>query len=146
VEWIEYTTVAEDSGGSLVRFTWPSVPGGRITGHIHPNQQVRFTIGSGEVASTLDGEQRIATAGGPSSCPRRPPLGGEPRIGGDGATWTAKPSSNGCWATPCHGRSYSIGRLEIPDGSRPASSQPTMVAATGMAITMRNRLLQGCDR
>ncbi len=105
---------------------------------------MRFTIGSSEAASTLDGEQRIATAGETVVVPpRRPPLGGEPRIGGDGATWTAKPSSNGCWATPCHGRSYSIGRLEIPDGSRPASSQPTMVAATGMAITMRNRLLQG---
>jgi len=41
------------------------------------------------------------------------------------------------------GRSYSIGRLEIPVGSRPASTQPTTAAATGMAITMRNRLLQG---
>jgi hypothetical protein len=38
---------------------------------------------------------------------------------------------------------YSIGREEMPDGSRPASAQPMRVATTGMAITMRNRLLQG---
>jgi hypothetical protein len=40
---------------------------------------------------------------------------------------------------PC----YSIGRLEIPVGSRPARIQPTAAAAAGMAITMRNRLLHG---
>ena len=38
---------------------------------------------------------------------------------------------------------YSIGRVAIPVGSRPASTQPTMAATTGIAITMRNRLLQG---
>ena len=38
---------------------------------------------------------------------------------------------------------YSIGRVEIPFGSRPASTQPTNVATIGMAITMRNRLIQG---
>jgi hypothetical protein len=43
-EWIEYTTVAEDSNGELVRFTWRSVPGGLITEHIHPNQKERFTM------------------------------------------------------------------------------------------------------
>jgi hypothetical protein len=43
-EWIEYTTVAEDSNGELVRFNWRSVPGGLITEHIHPNQKERFTM------------------------------------------------------------------------------------------------------
>ena len=38
---------------------------------------------------------------------------------------------------------YSIGRVEIPVGSRPASTQPISVATIGMAITMRKRLLQG---
>ena len=38
---------------------------------------------------------------------------------------------------------YSIGRVAMPVGSRPASTQPTSMATTGMAITMRNRLLQG---
>jgi hypothetical protein len=38
---------------------------------------------------------------------------------------------------------HSIGRVASPVGSRPARSHPTMVATTGMAITMMNRLLQG---
>ena len=38
---------------------------------------------------------------------------------------------------------YSIGRVEMPVGSLPANTQPTTKATTGMAITMRNRLLQG---
>ena len=42
-----------------------------------------------------------------------------------------------------HRSPYSIGRVEIPVGSRPASTQPTIMATTGMAITMRNRLFQG---
>src|ERR1700678_1860978 len=33
-EWIEYTTVAQDTNGELVRFTWRSVPGGVISEHI----------------------------------------------------------------------------------------------------------------
>ena len=40
-------------------------------------------------------------------------------------------------------RGYSIGRVPMPVGSRPASTHPMRVAAIGMAITMRNRLLQG---
>ena len=43
-EWIEYTALAEDSNGALVRFNWRSVPGGVITEHIHPRQEERFTI------------------------------------------------------------------------------------------------------
>jgi len=43
-EWIEYTTVAEDSHGELVRFTWRSMPGGVISEHVHPHQEERFTI------------------------------------------------------------------------------------------------------
>ena len=46
-EWIEYTTVAEDSNGELVRFTWRSMPGGVISEHVHPHQEERFTIVSG---------------------------------------------------------------------------------------------------
>ena len=38
---------------------------------------------------------------------------------------------------------YSIGRVAIPRGSRPASTQPMSTAATGMAITMKNRLFHG---
>jgi hypothetical protein len=35
-EWVEYTAIAADSHGQLVRFRWRSVPGGVITEHIHP--------------------------------------------------------------------------------------------------------------
>ena len=62
-EWIEYTTVAEDSEGQLVRFTWRSMPGGVISEHIHPNQEERFAIVSGEATFTVDGERRTAKAG-----------------------------------------------------------------------------------
>jgi quercetin dioxygenase-like cupin family protein len=62
-EWIEYTTVAEDSNGELVRFTWRSMPGGVISEHVHPNQEERFTIVSGEATFTVDGEPRTAIAG-----------------------------------------------------------------------------------
>jgi mannose-6-phosphate isomerase-like protein (cupin superfamily) len=62
-EWIEYTAVAADSHGQLVRFNWRSVPGGVITEHIHPRQEERFTILAGEAHFTLRGEGLVATAG-----------------------------------------------------------------------------------
>ena len=62
-EWIEFTAVAEDSDGQLVRFSWRSVPGGLITEHVHPHQEERFIITSGEARFTLDGEELVAGAG-----------------------------------------------------------------------------------
>ena len=62
-EWIEFTAVAEDSDGQLVRFSWRSVPGGVITEHVHPNQEERFIITSGEARFTLDGDELAARAG-----------------------------------------------------------------------------------
>jgi quercetin dioxygenase-like cupin family protein len=62
-EWIEYTAIAEDNHGQLVRFNWRSVPGGVITEHIHPGQEERFIILAGEAHFTLNGEQRVARAG-----------------------------------------------------------------------------------
>ena len=62
-EWTEYTTVAEDSDGELVRFAWRSMPGGVISEHIHPHQEERFTIDTGEAHFTLHGEEHVATAG-----------------------------------------------------------------------------------
>ena len=35
-EHIQYTEVAEDTNGEVVRFNWRSVPGGTITEHVHP--------------------------------------------------------------------------------------------------------------
>jgi hypothetical protein len=60
-EWIEYTTVAEDTGGELVRFNWRSMPGGVITEHIH-----HFTV-KGEVRIAEAGETVIVPAGVPHS-------------------------------------------------------------------------------
>src|ERR1700743_2381321 len=62
-EWITYTAIAEDNHGQLVRFTWRSVPGGVVTEHIHPRQEERFTILSGEAHFTLNAQERIARAG-----------------------------------------------------------------------------------
>ena len=62
-EWIEFTAVAGDSDGQLVRFSWRSMPGGLITEHIHPGQEERFIITSGEARFTLDGEELKARAG-----------------------------------------------------------------------------------
>ena len=62
-EWVEYTAIAADSHGQLVRFSWRSVPGGVITEHIHPRQEERFTILAGEAHFTLNGEQRVAGPG-----------------------------------------------------------------------------------
>ena len=62
-EWIDYTAVAEDNGGELVRFNWRSVPGGSITEHIHPDQEERFTIVAGEAHFTVAGKETTATAG-----------------------------------------------------------------------------------
>ncbi len=62
-EWIEYTALAEDSNGALVRFNWRSVPGGVITEHVHPHQEERFTIKEGEAHFTLNGRELVAQAG-----------------------------------------------------------------------------------
>jgi quercetin dioxygenase-like cupin family protein len=62
-EWIEYTAIAADNNGQLVRFNWRSVPGGVITEHIHPRQEERFTIIAGQAHFTLNGEPRVAAAG-----------------------------------------------------------------------------------
>ncbi len=62
-EHIQYTVVAADSNGEVVRFNWRSVPGGSITEHIHPHQEERFTITAGEARFTLNGQEHLARAG-----------------------------------------------------------------------------------
>jgi len=62
-EWIEYTAIAEDNGGEVVRFNWRSVPGGSISEHLHPDQEERFTIVAGEAHFTIAGKQTTAKAG-----------------------------------------------------------------------------------
>jgi mannose-6-phosphate isomerase-like protein (cupin superfamily) len=72
-ERIEFTAVAEDNDGALVRFNWTSVPGGVITEHIHPHQEERFTIISGEAHFTLAGRVHVAGAGETVVVPARVP-------------------------------------------------------------------------
>ena len=62
-EWIEFTAVAEDTGGELVSFNWRSIPGGLITEHIHPYQEERFIVLAGEARFTLGGAELVARAG-----------------------------------------------------------------------------------
>jgi quercetin dioxygenase-like cupin family protein len=62
-ERIEYTAIAENNDGELVRFNWRSMPGGAITEHIHPGQEERFTIVSGLAHFTVAGEERTAGPG-----------------------------------------------------------------------------------
>ena len=72
-EWIEFTAVAEDSDGQLVRFSWRSVPGGVITEHVQPHQEEPFIITSGEARFTLDGRPSayaLTTSGGTAGSKR----------------------------------------------------------------------------
>jgi len=62
-EHIQYSAVAADNDGQLVRFNWRSVPGGVITEHVHPHQEERFRIVTGEARFTLNGEVHLAQAG-----------------------------------------------------------------------------------
>ena len=62
-ESIQFTATADTTNGDLVRFHWRSAPGGVITEHVHPSQEERFIITSGEAHFTLDGEKRVARAG-----------------------------------------------------------------------------------
>ncbi len=61
-EWIEFTT-GRASDGEVVRFNWTSMPGGEITEHLHPHQEERFSITSGEAHFTVDGEERVVGPG-----------------------------------------------------------------------------------
>ena len=62
-ELIKFTDTAETTSGELARFAWRSVPGGVITEHVHPHQEERFTITSGEARLTINGRERHARAG-----------------------------------------------------------------------------------
>ncbi len=62
-ETIQFTATGEETGGDLLRFSWRSMPGGAITEHLHPHQEERFTITSGEALFTIDGEERALGAG-----------------------------------------------------------------------------------
>jgi len=62
-EWIQFTAIPGDGEEDVLRFNWRSKPGGAITEHIHPYQEERFIIVSGEAHFTLNGEERVVRAG-----------------------------------------------------------------------------------
>ena len=62
-ELIQFTDTADTTGGELARFAWRSVPGGVITEHVHPRQEERFTITSGQARFTVNGRECHARAG-----------------------------------------------------------------------------------
>jgi quercetin dioxygenase-like cupin family protein len=62
-EAITVTATPQDGEEDVVRFNWRSLPGGSITEHLHPYQEERFIISSGEAHFTLDGEERVIGAG-----------------------------------------------------------------------------------
>jgi quercetin dioxygenase-like cupin family protein len=62
-ESITVTATAQDGAEDVVRFNWRSAPGGSITEHLHPHQEERFAITSGEAHFTVAGEHRVAGPG-----------------------------------------------------------------------------------
>src|ERR1700759_493739 len=62
-EAITFIATPQDGEEDVVRFNWRSLPGGSITEHLHPYQEERFIISSGEAHFTLDGEARVVGAG-----------------------------------------------------------------------------------
>ena len=62
-EWIQFTAIPEDGDEDIVRFKWRSMPGGVITEHVHPHQEERFAIDTGEAHFTVNGEERVVGPG-----------------------------------------------------------------------------------
>jgi putative monooxygenase len=62
-ESITVTATAQDGAEDVVRFSWRSAPGGSITEHLHPNQEERFAITSGQAHFTVAGEHRVVGPG-----------------------------------------------------------------------------------
>ena len=50
-ELIRFTATADTTNGQLVRFNWRTAPGGVLAEHVHPRQEERFTITSGQATS-----------------------------------------------------------------------------------------------
>jgi mannose-6-phosphate isomerase-like protein (cupin superfamily) len=69
-ERIKFTVTGVGGREDILRFDWRSLPGGAITEHVHPHQEERFTITAGEAHFTLDGAERVLTAGQTLVVPR----------------------------------------------------------------------------
>jgi quercetin dioxygenase-like cupin family protein len=62
-ERIQFMPTPENDNDDVVRFHWRSMPGGKITEHIHPHQEERFTITAGEAHFTVNGTLHVVSAG-----------------------------------------------------------------------------------
>lgn len=65
-EQIEFRTTASDSGGRVLAFDYYLRPGGFALGkfdHVHPRQEERFDVRSGELGVRVDGDEWTATSG-----------------------------------------------------------------------------------
>ncbi|RDI72301.1 cupin domain-containing protein [Halopelagius longus] len=65
-ERIAFRTTAEDSGGRAVEFDYYLEPGGFAVGkfdHVHPRQEERIDVRSGELGVRIDGDEWTATPG-----------------------------------------------------------------------------------
>ena len=62
-EEIEYLVTAAESDGELVRYRWRSVAGATIPEHVHPFQEERFAIDSGQPHFTLNGVETVGRPG-----------------------------------------------------------------------------------
>jgi len=62
-EWIQFTASGPDGTEDVVRFQWRSLPGGLITEHLHPHQEERFTITSGQAHFLVDGHECVVGPG-----------------------------------------------------------------------------------
>ncbi len=62
-ESIHFTDTPQDSGEDRLRLNWRSMPGGRITEHVHPHQEERFAISAGQAHFTIGGEHHVVGPG-----------------------------------------------------------------------------------
>ena len=60
---IEFLTTAQESGGDLLRLRVTVAPGGRVPSHVHPEQEERFEVVSGNPTFKADGRSWEAGPG-----------------------------------------------------------------------------------
>jgi len=72
-ETLRFIQTAADTNGEFLEMEATYKPGGKLNPniqHYHPNQDEAFEIVSGEMATLIDGQQRVYTAGESFDVPR----------------------------------------------------------------------------
>jgi mannose-6-phosphate isomerase-like protein (cupin superfamily) len=62
-ETIQFTAQPQGELEDVLRFSWRSKPGGKITEHIHPLQEERFSITTGQAHFVIGGETHMLAPG-----------------------------------------------------------------------------------